>query len=445
MTATAAIILAAGQSKRMKSARSKVLHEIGGRALLHHVLATCEGAALAPVVVVTSPGADDISKLVGEVAPSAQTAVQAKALGTGHAVQAGLPALDGFRGDLVVLFGDTPLVTPETIEMMKQERAAGADVVVLGFRAAEPGGYGRLVTSADGTLDRIVEAKDATAKELAIDFVNSGVLLGDAGVLTELLDAVTNNNAAGEYYLTDVVRLARTQGLVCRAIECPEEEVIGVNSRVDLAKAEAVLQDRLRANLLAAGVTLVAPETVFLSADTVIGPDTWVGPNVVFGPGVTVGKAATIKSFCHLEGATLADGAEVGPYARLRPGAEIGEGARIGNFVEVKKAQVEAGAKVNHLSYIGDARVGANANIGAGVITCNYDGFDKHKTDIGAGAFVGTNSSLVAPVKIADGAYIGSGSVITRDVEEDALALSRPEQKQITGWAAKFRARKSKD
>ncbi len=444
MTATAAIILAAGQSKRMKSARSKVLHDIGGRPLIHHVLATCAGADLAPVVVVTSPGASDLGAVVMDAASHAKLAVQTEALGTGHAVQAGLPAIEDFSGDLVVLFGDTPLVTPETILQMKQQRRGGADVVVLGFRAADPAGYGRLVLGANGALDRIVEAKDASPEELSIDFVNSGVLLADADRLRELLSAVTNNNAAGEYYLTDVVRLARAQGLVCRAIECPEDEVIGVNSRVDLAKAEAVLQDRLRGKILAGGVTLVAPETVFLSADTEIGADTWVGPNVVFGPGVKVGEGAIIKSFSHLEGATLADGAEVGPYARLRPGAEIGKGARIGNFVEVKKAKIEEGAKVNHLSYIGDARVGAKANIGAGVITCNYDGFDKYQTDIGAGAFVGTNSSLVAPVTIADGAYIGSGSVITKDVEENALGLSRPEQKQISGWAAKFRARKSK-
>ncbi len=445
MAATAAIILAAGQSKRMKSAHSKVLHEIGGRALVHHVLVACESAGLSPLTVVISPGADDVSAAVHDISGKAILAVQSEPLGTGHAVQAAMPSLEGFDGDLMVLFGDTPLVTLETIEKMKQSRATGADIVVLGFRAADPAAYGRLVLDADGALDRIVEAKDANADELAIDFVNSGVLLGDANTLKNLLAAVTNNNAAGEYYLTDVVRLARVQGLTCRAIECPEDEVIGVNSRADLARAEALLQGRLRTQAMSSGVTLSAPETVFLSADTKIGSDTTIAPHVVFGPGVTVGAGVTIKSFSHLEGATLADEAQVGPYARLRPGAEIGAGARIGNFVEVKKAQIEEGAKVSHLAYIGDARVGAKANIGAGVITCNYDGFDKHFTDIGAGAFVGTNSSLVAPVKIGDGAYIGSGSVITKAVEDDALALTRSEQKQITGWAAKFRARKSKD
>ncbi len=438
----AAIILAAGQSKRMKSATSKVLHEIGGRSLLAHVLATCAALELERTVVVRSPEAGDV-KDAAEAA-GVPSAIQEKPLGTGHAVQAARKALGSFSGDVIVLYGDTPLVEPGTIERMLAARADGADVVVLGFIAANPGLYGRLIM--DGNhLTCIVEAGDASAEERAIDFVNSGVMVAGAETLFGLLDSVSNKNASGEYYLTDVVSLANGKGLSCTAIECPEDEVLGVNSRAELAAAEAALQRRLRARALEAGVTMVAPETVFLSYDTALARDCWVGPNVVFAPGVKVGEGAEVRAFSHLEGATLAPGAQVGPFARLRPGAVVGKAARVGNFVEVKKAHIEDGAKVNHLSYIGDARVGANANVGAGVITCNYDGFDKHFTDIGEGAFVGSNTALIAPVVVEAGAYIGSGSVISKKVESDALALTRAEHKQIKGWAAKFRARKEKE
>ncbi len=438
----AAIILAAGKSTRMKSARSKVLHEIGGRSLLHHVLATCEEAKLSPQVVVTSPDGSDV-RSAAEVFGAA-TAVQDPPLGTGHAVQAAQEALKSHEGDVAVLFGDTPLIEAATLAAMSSARRARADIVVLGFDADDPTPYGRLVMSTDGNLEKIVEAKDATETERAIGFVNSGVLLADAKQLFALLDNVTNDNAKGEYYLTDVIGLAREAGLTCTAIKCDEAEVLGVNSRSDLAAAEAAFQDKMRGRALGAGVTMVAPETVFFSYDTDLAADCWIGPNVVFGPGVTVASGATIKSFSHLEGATVGANADIGPYARLRPGADIQTSARIGNFVEIKKATIEPGAKVNHLSYIGDARVGPKANIGAGVITCNYDGFNKSLTEIGAGAFIGSNSSLVAPVKVADGAYIGSGSVITKAVEGDALALTRGPLKQIKGWAAKHRARNTK-
>jgi len=440
--ALAAIILAAGKSTRMKSATSKVLHEIGGRSLLAHVLATCDAAKLDPQVVVTSPDAKDVRGAATQF--GARTAVQDPPLGTGHAVQAAGQALGNFNGNVAVLFGDTPLIEASTLLRMVEARNSGADVVVLGFEAADPAPYGRLVLGKDGQLEKIVEAKDASKEELAIGFVNSGVLMADATQLFDLLDKVTNDNAKGEYYLTDVVGLARTAGLSCTAIKCDESEVLGINSRSDLAAAEAALQVKLRIRAMESGATLVAPDTVFLSHDTELAADCWIGPHVVFGPGVSVASGATIKSFSHLEGATVAAGADIGPYARLRPGADICRDAKIGNFVEIKKATIEAGAKVNHLSYVGDAKVGAKANIGAGVITCNYDGFDKFQTDIGAGAFVGSNSSLVAPVKIGDGAYIGSGSVVTKQVDDDALALTRADHKQIDGWAAKFRARKTK-
>ncbi len=440
--ATAAIILAAGHSTRMKSAKSKVLHEIGGRSLLGHVLASCAALKAGHMVVVSNPAGEDVR--AAAEATGAGTAIQDPPLGTGHAVLAAKNALKDFDGDLVILYGDTPLVEPATIDAMLAARSSGTDVVVLGFRAADPGPYGRMIMDG-GALKRIVEAKEASAEELTIDLVNSGVMVADAKTMFDLLSKVTNDNAKGEYYLTDVVRLANDAGLSCGVIECPEDEVLGVNSRAELAAAEAALQRRLRARAMDGGVTMVAPETVFLSHDTKLAPDSWIGPNVVFGPGVTVGEGAKINAFSHLEGASVAANAQVGPYARLRPGTQLDKGAKVGNFVEVKKAHIEEGAKVNHLTYIGDARVGAGANIGAGVITCNYDGFDKYFTDIGAGAFIGSNTSLVAPVVVEAGAYVGSGSVITKAVEEDALALTRPEFKQISGWAMKFRARKKKE
>lgn len=437
-TKTAAVVLAAGMGTRMKSALPKVMHPLTGRPMISHLLSTVESLDVDAAVVVVGPDMEAVSR---QVAPY-PTVEQAERLGTAHAVMQTREALTGFDGDVLVLYGDTPLITPETLARMLEARR-GPDkpaVVVLGFRPAVPGAYGRLLM--DGaSLEAIVEAKDATPEQLAVDLCNSGVMCIDGAQLFDLLDRVGNDNAKGEYYLTDIVALARAQGLPCAVVEGVEEELLGVNSRAELAVAEAVAQRRLRKAAMDNGATLIAPETVFLSHDTVIGRDVVIYPHVTFGPGVTVGDGVEIKGFCHFEHCTIATGATVGPYARLRPGAAVGEGAHIGNFVEIKKAVVEAGAKVNHLTYIGDARVGAKANIGAGTITCNYDGFLKYHTDIGAGAFIGSNSALVAPVTVGDGAIVAAGSVVTSDVEADALAVARGRQEQRHGWAARFRAR----
>jgi bifunctional UDP-N-acetylglucosamine pyrophosphorylase/glucosamine-1-phosphate N-acetyltransferase len=352
-------------------------------------------------------------------------------------------ALRGCSGPVVVVFGDTPLIRGETLKRLAEGVAAGHAVMVAGMRPADPGAYGRLVLAADGSLERIVEAKDASESERAIGLCNAGAMALDGQVMWELLEQIRPNNAKGEYYLTDVVGLARAQGLRCGVIEAAFEEAVGVNSRLELAEVEALFQARKRKEAMLAGATLVDPASVWFSHDTVLGRDVTVGPNVVFGPGVTVGDNVAIKGFCHLEGCTIASGASVGPFARLRPGAEIGAEAHIGNFVEIKAAVVGAGAKVNHLSYVGDAEVGVRANVGAGTITCNYDGFTKARTVIGAGAFIGSNTALVAPVRVGEGAIVGAGSVIVADVAADALAVARGKQEEKPGWAARFRALKA--
>ena len=434
----AAVLLAAGMGIRMRSARPKVLHGIAGKPVIAHAASAPLALDPARLVIVVGPGMEDVARAV----PGAAVAVQHERLGTAHAVLAARPALEDFSGDIISLNGDVPLLRPQTLARLHETLAGGAAVAVLAFRCAPPHAYGRLVTDGQGGLERIVEDKDATPEEKQIDLCNSGAIALAGEHAWALLEAVGNDNAQGEYYLPDVVALARARGLVCAYTECCEDEVHGVNSRSELARAEALVQVRLRESVMAGGATLVAPETVFFSHDTVLGEDVVVEPHVVFGPGVSVASGAVVKAFSHLEGAAVAEGATVGPFARLRPGTEIGAEAKIGNFVEVKKARIEAGAKVSHLSYIGDARVGAHANVGAGTITCNYDGYDKHFTDIGAGAFIGSNTSLVAPVTVGEGGYTGSGSVITKDVAADALAVERAGQKEITGWAAKFRARK---
>ncbi|MHA1536304.1 MAG: bifunctional UDP-N-acetylglucosamine diphosphorylase/glucosamine-1-phosphate N-acetyltransferase GlmU [Alphaproteobacteria bacterium] len=433
----AAIILAAGKGTRMKSDLPKVMHKLAGRSMLGHVLASVARLGPARTAVVVGPGMEAVARAVAPVA----SCVQGEQLGTGDAVKAAREVLDGFAGTVLVLFGDTPFIQSSTLENMIAARAADAApaVVVLGFRPGDPGAYGRLVVDGEG-LQAIVEARDASPEELAIDLCNSGVMAIDGEALFELIDAIGNDNSKGEFYLTDIVRIARDRGLSCAHIEADEGELLGVNSRADLAVAEAIMQGHLRAGAMAAGVTLSDPQSVWFAFDTEIGNDVSIGPNVFFGPGVSVASGAEIKAFSHIEGAEIAAGATVGPFARLRPGARIGKGARIGNFVEIKNALIEAGAKVNHLSYVGDARVGARANVGAGTITCNYDGFNKSHTDIGAGAFIGSNTALVAPVRIGDGAIVGAGSTITKDVAGDALALTRAGQKAVEGWAAKFRA-----
>jgi bifunctional UDP-N-acetylglucosamine pyrophosphorylase/glucosamine-1-phosphate N-acetyltransferase len=441
MTARAAVILAAGQGTRMKSPTAKVLHKVAGRTMLDHAIDAAQALGCERIVVV----AGKHTAAVGEHAKKrgVTVAIQDPPQGTGHAVLAAREALAGFSGDVVVTYADVPLLTAEVIGSLFELRAKGCDVAVLGFEAADPAAYGRLIIDPRQGLLRIVEAKDATPAELAVKTCNSGVLAADAGLLLDLLSNVTNDNAKREFYLTDVVGLARARQLSARVAFAPEDTVHGVNSQEELATAERLWQRRRRAALMAEGVAMQAPETVFLGWDTAVAGGAVIEPNVVFGPGVTVESGAVIRAFSHLEGAVVRAGALIGPYARLRPGADIGEGAHIGNFVEVKKVKVGAGAKANHLSYLGDGSVGAGANIGAGTIFCNYDGFDKFETHVGEGAFIGSNASLVAPVRIGDGAYTGSGSVITKDVPADALVLERNEQMEKPGWAARFRAMKA--
>ncbi|GHF18607.1 bifunctional protein GlmU [Kordiimonas sediminis] len=435
----AAVILAAGKGTRMKSSRHKVLHKIAGREMLLHLLDSVH--PLGPQKTLLVVGA--LSEQIKEAAPGHIYIDQTEQHGTGHAVMVCKDALTDFTGDVMVLFGDTPFIPTAIMETMLSERTSSADpgIVVLGFRPQNPGKYGRLVTNKAGTLDRIVEYKDASEEERAITLCNSGVMIIDGTRLFDWLDTLTNNNASGEYYLTDLVAAARKEGRSVHVVEAAEEDVLGVNSRADLAAAEAIFQKRKRQEFMDAGVTLTAPETVFFSYDTKLGVDVTIEPNVVFGPGATVEDAVTVKAFTHIEGATIRHGASVGPYTRLRPAADVGPKSKIGNFVEIKKSTLDEGVKVSHLSYIGDTHIGANANIGAGTITCNYDGFFKYQTRIGAGAFVGSNTALVAPVTVGAGAIIGAGSVITKKVEDDSLALTRADQRGKENYAARFRKR----
>lgn len=430
------VILAAGMGSRMNSELPKVLHPLGGAPLLAHAMRA--GAALSPdhVVVVAGHGADAVAKAALGQNPDAQIVHQEEQRGTAHAVAQARPVLAGVQGDAFVLFGDTPFVRSETLEAMQQARDRHA-VVVLGFEAADPGRYGRLVMAGDA-LEKIVEFKDATADQRAITLCNSGVICSDTQTLFELIDSVGCENAAQEYYLTDIVAIARQKGLSVGVVRCDEAETLGINTRAELAAAETAFQTRARAEALDNGVTLIAPETIYFAFDTVIGRDAQVGPNVVFGPGVTIESEAQIRAFCHLEGCHVSRGAQVGPFTRLRPGAELAEDVRVGNFVEIKNAILDEGAKVNHLSYIGDAHIGERANVGAGTVTCNYDGVNKHHTEIGAGAFIGSDTMLVAPVTIGAGAMTASGSVITQNVPDGALALARGRQENKLGLALRL-------
>ncbi|MGI3170831.1 bifunctional UDP-N-acetylglucosamine diphosphorylase/glucosamine-1-phosphate N-acetyltransferase GlmU [Pseudooceanicola sp. C21-150M6] len=432
----ALVVLAAGQGTRMNSDLPKVLHKIGGAPMLVHAIRSGEALEPARIVVVTGHGGEAVGKAALDYQPMAEIAVQAEQKGTAHAVAQAQEALEGFDGDAIVLYGDTPFIRPETLEKMQAARAVH-DVVILGFEAADPGRYGRLVMDGE-SLERIVEFKDASDEERRITLCNSGVVMASAKVLFSLIDEVSNDNAAGEYYLTDIVALARARGLSASAVTCAEAETMGINSRAELAVAEAAFQTRARVEVLEDGVTLVAPETVFFAFDTFVGRDTVIEQNVVFGPGATVESEAHIRAFSHLEGCHVSRGGVVGPYARLRPGAELAEDVRIGNFVEIKNAQIDRGAKVNHLSYVGDAVVGEEANLGAGTVTCNYDGVSKHQTRIGARAFIGSSTMLVAPVSVGDDAMTGSGSVITADVEPGALALARAKQVNKPGLARRL-------
>ena len=439
---TAVIILAAGQGSRMQSDLPKVLHRLGGVPLMGHAMATARSLDPARLILVAGHGAEAVRKAAAKLDPEAEVALQPEQLGTGHAVAQALPLLEGFRGRVLVLYGDTPFIAPETLAALTSH---DADVAVLGFEAADPGRYGRLVTGPQG-LERIVEWKDADAAIRAIRLCNSGVLAADADLLRDLIAQLGNDNAAGEYYLTDVVGLARAAGRRAAVVTCDEAETLGINTRAELAAAEAAFQARARAEAMESGVTLTDPGSVWFALDTVIGRDAVIGPNVVFGPGVTVESGAEVLAFCHLEGCHISEGATVGPFARLRPGAELGPDAHVGNFVEVKNSLLGPGVKVGHLTYLGDAEVGEATNIGAGTVTCNYDGVSKHRTTIGARAFIGSDTMLVAPVSIGDGAMTGSGSVITEDVPAGALGLGRARQVTKPGLGTRImealRARK---
>ena len=430
------IILAAGKGTRMESDLPKVLHHLAGAPMLLHVMNS--SATLEPerLVIIAGHGADAVGAVARDYSETAQVVLQSEQLGTGHAVSQAKSALADCTGDVIVLYGDTPFVRPETLQALLAARKT-ADIVVLGFQAANAGRYGRLVMQGSA-VSRIVEYKDASEQERAITFCNSGVICAKADVLFSLLEAVGNDNASKEYYLTDIVQLANDRNLSVAAVHCDEAETMGINSRAELAQAEASFQSRTRMEMMALGVSLTAPETVYFAYDTVLGRDSQVEPNVVFGPGVTVENGARIRAFSHLEGCHISSGAVVGPYARLRPGTELAENVRIGNFVEIKNARIEDGAKVNHLSYIGDANIGEASNIGAGTVTCNYDGVGKHHTEIGASVFIGSNTMLVAPVTVGDAAMTASGSVITKNVEPGALAIARSEQSNKPGLAVKL-------
>ena len=440
----AAIILAAGQGTRLQSTTPKVLHEIAGRPMIRHVIEALHPLDPAETIVVIGQDMDLVDRAVWP----ATTIIQSPPRGTGDAVRVARAALadrlaEGDIADILVLFGDTPLLRTETIAQLLDapEGARQAAVTVAGFRPGDPSPYGRLVLGPDGTLLRIVEARDASPEERAIGLCNGGIMRLSARRALELVDRIGNDNAKREFYLTDIVALARGDALACRVVELPAEEVLGVNTRAELAQAEALMQQRLRLRVMAAGATLIAPETVFLCADTQLGSDVVVEPNVVFGPGVSIADNVRIRSFSHLEGAEIASGAIVGPFARLRPGAVLEEDVHVGNFVEVKATRLGAGVKASHLSYLGDSDIGAGSNIGAGTITCNYDGFNKFRTTIGARAFIGSNTALVAPVTVGDDAYVATGSVVTSDVPPDALTIARARQVDKPGRAAELRAR----
>ncbi|MBI1187944.1 MAG: bifunctional UDP-N-acetylglucosamine diphosphorylase/glucosamine-1-phosphate N-acetyltransferase GlmU [Alphaproteobacteria bacterium] len=427
----------------MKSALPKVLHKVGGKPLIGWAIDLALACACAPAVVVVGAGMAGLRELVTARLGEGSVAVQETPRGTADAVSAARAALAGFEGDVVILYGDAPLVRAETVEAMFALRRERGGLVVLGFDAADPTGYGRLILDGEGAVARIVEERDATHEERRVAFCNSGVVVADAGQLFQLLSMVRNDNAKGEFYLTDVVGLARSAGFKTHAAHAEENEVLGVNSRVDLAEAEAAFQQRARRAALEGGVTMIAPETVYFSHDTCIGRDVTIEPNVYFAEGVTIGAGTVIHAHCHFERTHVSENCEIGPFARFRPNARLERKVKIGNFVEVKNSTLGEGAKANHLAYIGDADVGARSNLGAGAITCNYDGFDKHRTTIGEDVFVGTDTALVAPVTLGARAYTAAGSVITKDVAAGALALGRARQTEIEGWADRFRKAKS--
>lgn len=433
------VIMAAGHGTRMQSALPKVLHQVAGRAIIAHIVAACQALAPEALVAVIAP---DAPAVIAAAAP-AHCVVQDYPRGSADSVKTAHKVLAGCTGDLLVVYGDTPLLTPQTLNLLREKRReTNATIVVAGFIPDDPSPYGRLITDEEDRLEAIVEARDATPAQSEIALCNGGIMLFDAEKIWQLLDEVRPNNAAKELYLTDCIALARQHGWECAMVELPPEDLLGVNNRVDLALTESIMQDRLRAKAMMGGATLSDPATVYLSADTKIGRDVTIAQNVVIGSGVEIADGVTIRAFCHLEGVKIERGAIVGPFARLRPGSVIGEDAHIGNFVETKNTIVGNGTKINHLSYIGDSDVGEKANIGAGTITCNYDGFRKSRTRIGDGAFIGSNTALVAPVIVGDGAYVGAGSVITMDIPPHTLAVARSRQANIEDGAKRFREQK---
>jgi bifunctional UDP-N-acetylglucosamine pyrophosphorylase/glucosamine-1-phosphate N-acetyltransferase len=426
----AVIILAAGNGTRMKSSLPKVLHEVCGKPMVNHVIDTAKYLNPSKIITVVSGNMAKVEKAIADVS---ETAIQKEQLGTADAIKPGLEKLKGFKGNVLILYADTPLVEKETLLKML-EKLNEADVVVLGFRPHDAAEYGRLIVGSDGCLQKIVEFKDANIVERNVNLCNSGVVAASSETMAELVASVDNKNAKGEYYLTDIIEIGNGLGKKCAFVEGHEDEVLGVNNRVQLSEVEYIFQQRMREAAMLSGVTLRDPETVYFSCDTRLGKDVIIEPNVTFGRGVNIGDGVLIKSFCHIEQANIAEDATVGPFARIRPGTEIAKGAHIGNFVEIKKSYIGEGAKIGHLTYIGDSDVGANSNIGAGTVTCNYDGKNKHKTEIGAGAFIGSNSSLVAPVKIGKGAFVGAGSTITKNVEDECLAVARGRQVVRENW-----------
>lgn len=445
-----AIVLAAGEGTRMRSNLPKVLHKVGGLPMVGHVIHAVKAAGCERMALVVGNGAEKVSQEAGQLGVELETFIQSERLGTAHAVLAAKNAIKDAESDIIIAYGDTPLVTVELFTSILESLRDGADVAVLGFKTETPTGYGRLLMDGD-QLVAIREEKDATEGERQVTFCNSGIM-GLKGVhALDLLEAIGNDNLKGEYYLTDAVEIARSRMLDVRAVSGREEDTLGVNNRAELSEAEAIYQNRRRCQFMLDGVTLTAPTTVHFAFDTQIGRDSIIEPNCFFAPGVRLADGVYIKANCYLEGdlkkgqmVEVATGAVIGPFARLRPGADIGEKVKVGNFCEVKNAKVAKGAKINHLTYIGDAELGENANIGAGTITCNYDGFSKFKTVVGAGAFVGSNSSLVAPVTVAAGSYVGSGSVVTKDVSENALAIARGRQVERADWATAFRVKNEK-
>lgn len=432
------IILSAGMGTRMQSDLPKVLHKVACEPLLIHTMRTASQIGAQKTIVVTGHGAEKVAEVATNFDPNVEIVNQSEQLGTAHAVNQTRETLSNFDGEVFILYGDTPFIEPSTLHKMSKERSNGARVVVLGFNTDKKTNYGRLIVSPDGSLEEIVEYKDANNSQREVNFCNSGVICTNSELLFELISKIENNNANNEFYLTDIIKLAKNKKLKCAAVKCTETEAMGINSKVELANAENYFQTKKRTEMMLNGVTLIAPDTVWFATDTVIGRDTIIEQNVIFGPETTVESHALIKSFSHIEGAHVSKGAIVGPFARLRPGAELANNSKVGNFCEVKKSQIGEGAKINHLSYMGDTKIGDNANIGAGTITCNYDGVSKHITEIGDNAFIGSNTSLIAPVRVGDRSMTASGSVITKDIPDEALGIGRTQQENKKGFAVKF-------